>query len=141
MSNMSKQDSTNIAKQNNAGSTDTSYDQGQGHTAKAQCAPDRSSDFVTAARTADGKLMTKVFFVDDEGREQTRSYDNGYLFYFRAVRITCLADLACTLNRLNRYTCVIYGKLIENTPMPCRRRLRPDAETGYPATIEDAAHF
>jgi len=32
-------------------------------------------DFVTAARAADGKLMTKVFFVDGEGREQARSYD------------------------------------------------------------------
>jgi len=101
---MSKQGSTDIAKQNNAGSADTNYDHDQGHTAKAQCAPDGSSDFVTAARTADQKLMTKVFFVDDEGREQTRSYDNGYLFYFLAVRITCLADLARTLNRLNRYT-------------------------------------
>src|SRR6476620_10625909 len=137
MSDMSKRDSTDVAKQNNAGSTDTSYDQGQSHTAKAQCASDGSSDFVTIARTSDEKLMTKVFFVDDEGREQTRSYDNGYLFYFLAVRITCLADLARTINRLNRYTCVICGKLIEGTPMPCRRRLRPDAETGYPATIED----
>ena len=39
-------------------------------------------DFVTVATAADRKLMTKVFLVDGEGHEQTRSYEKGYLFNF-----------------------------------------------------------
>jgi hypothetical protein len=94
----------------------------------------------TVATAADGKLMTKLFFVDRERREQTRSYDKGYLFSFSTPPVACLDDLAGVLDSLGRHSCVIYGRLIEGTSMPCRRLLNPDAKTGDPATIEDAAH-
>ena len=29
-------------------------------------------DFITVATAADGKLMTKIFYVDRDGKEQTR---------------------------------------------------------------------
>jgi len=96
-------------------------------------------DFVTVATTADGKLMTKVCFVDSAGREQTRSYDKGYLFNFSMQPIGSLDDLARVLDGLGRHSCVIYGRLIEGTAMPCRRLLT-DKETGDLATIEDAPH-
>lgn len=100
-----------------------------------------SRDFVTIATAADGKLMTKIFYVDGEGREQTRSYDKGYLFNVATPVIGCLDDLARVLNGLDRHSCVIYGRLIEGTITPCRRLLNADPKTGDPATIEDAAHF
>src|SRR6266851_1435771 len=97
-------------------------------------------DFITVARAADRKLMTKVFFVDPDGREQTRSYDKGYLFNFSTATVACLDDLARVLDGLDKHSCVIYGRLIEGTSMPCRRLLNADAKTGDPATIEDATH-
>jgi len=97
-------------------------------------------DFVTVATAADGKLMTKIFFVDSEGREQFRSYDKCYFFNFSTPAIACLDDLARVLDGLDRHSCVIYGRLIEGTVTPCRRLKNADAETGDPATIEDAAH-
>lgn len=99
------------------------------------------SDFVTVATAADGKLMTKVFSVDSEGREQTLSYDKGYRFNFSTPAVACLQDLAQVLDGLDRYSCVIYGRLIEGTLTPCRRLLNADKETGDPAAIEDAAHY
>jgi len=102
--------------------------------------PDPPRDLITVATAADGKLMTKVFFVDHDGEEQTRSYDKGYLFNFSARPLACLDDLARVLDGLDRHSCVIYGRLIEGTSMPCRRLLNPDAKTGHPSTIEDAAH-
>src|SRR5438067_15017 len=96
--------------------------------------------FITVATAADGKLMTKVFFVDRDGTEQTRSYDKGYLFRFSTRPVACLDDLARVLDGLDRHSCVIYGRLIEGTSMPCRRLLNEDAKTDDPATIEDAAH-
>ncbi len=98
-------------------------------------------DFMTIATAADDKLMTKVFFVDSEGHEQTRSYDKGYLFNFSTPTVGCLDDLARVLNDLDRHSCVIYGRLIEGTKTPCRRLLNADAKTGDPATIDDAAHY
>jgi hypothetical protein len=107
-------------------------------TERPACA--RPPDFITVATAADGKLMTKVFFVDREGREQTRSYDKGYLFNFSTTPVACLDDLARVLDELDQHSCVIYGQLIEGRSMPCRRLLNADAKTGDPATIEDAAH-
>jgi hypothetical protein len=46
--------------------------------------------FVTVATAADRKLMTKIFSVDSGGREQTRSYDKGYLFSFSTPAVGCL---------------------------------------------------
>ena len=100
----------------------------------------RIGDFITVATAADGKLMTKVFFVDRDGEEQTLSYDKGYLFTFFTRPAACLDDLARVLDGLDRHSCVIYGRLIEGTSMPCRRLLNADQKTGHPATIEDAAH-
>src|SRR4051794_26927210 len=94
MSNTSEHAPNHAAKQNNPDCADPRHDKDRGDPAVARCTPEGSSDFVTVARTADGKLMTKVFTVDDKGREQTRSYDKGYLFHFHTARITCLADLA-----------------------------------------------
>jgi hypothetical protein len=101
---------------------------------------DRPHDFITVATAADRKLMTKIFFVDRDGREQTRNFDKGYLFNFSTRPVACLDDLARVLDGLDRHSCVIYGRLIEGTSMPCRRLLNADAKTGDPATIEDAAH-
>lgn len=98
-------------------------------------------DFITVATAADGKLMTKIFLVDSDGREQTRSYDKGYLFNFSTPAVACLDDLARVLDHLGRHSCVIYGRLIEGTVTPCRRLMKTDAKTGDPAAIEDAAHF
>lgn len=97
-------------------------------------------DFVTVARAADRKLMTKVFLVDGEGHEQARSYDKGYLFNFSTPAIACLDDLAHVLDGLDRHSCVIYGRPIKGTVTPCRRLLKADAEKGDPAAIEDTAH-
>ena len=97
-------------------------------------------DFITVATAADGKLMTKVFFVDRDGEEQTLSYDKGYLFNFFTRPAACLDDLVRVLDGLDRHSCVIYGRLIEGISMPCRRLLNADQKTGHPATIEDAAH-
>src|SRR5438045_1985374 len=97
-------------------------------------------DFITVATAADGKLMTKVFFVDRDGEEQTLSYDKGYLFNFFTQPAACLDDLVRVLDGLDRHSCVIYGRLIAGTSMPCRRLLNADQKTGHPATIEDAAH-
>jgi hypothetical protein len=97
-------------------------------------------DFITVATAADGKLMTKIFFVDRDGREQTRNFDKGYLFNFSTPPVACLDDLARVLDGLDQHSCVIYGRLIKGTAMPCRRLLNADAKTGDPATIEDAAH-
>jgi hypothetical protein len=101
----------------------------------------RPSDFVTVATAVDGKLMTKIFFVDGQRREQTRSFDKGYLFNFSTPAVGCLDDLARVLDGLDRHSCVIYGRLIEGTVTPCRRLLNADEKTGAPATLEDAAHF
>src|SRR5438309_1917987 len=68
-------------------------------------APDRRRDFITVASAADGKLMTKVFFVDRDGREQTRSYDKGYLFTFSTPAVTCLDELARVLDGLDQHSC------------------------------------
>jgi hypothetical protein len=103
-------------------------------------APSLLPDFITVAAAADGKLMTKVFFVDSEGQEQTRSCDKGYLFNFLMSAVSCLDDLARVLDSLDQHSCVIYGRPIEGTLMPCRRLLNADKTTGEPATIEDAAH-
>ncbi len=100
----------------------------------------RIGDFITVATAADGKLMTKVFFVDRDGEEQTLSYDKGYLFTFFTRPAACLDDLVRVLDGLDRHSCVIYGRLIEGISMPCRRLLNADQKTGHPATIEDAAH-
>ena len=106
----------------------------------AQSVGPEQPDFITVATAADGKLMTKVFFADRDGTEQTRSYDKGYLFRFSTRPVACLDDLARVLDGLDRHSCVIYGRLIEGTSMPCRRLLNADQKTGHPATIEDAAH-
>jgi hypothetical protein len=97
-------------------------------------------DFITVATAADRKLMTKIFFVGRDGREQTRNFDKGYLFNFSTRPVACLDDLARVLDGLKQHSCVIYGRLIEGTSMPCRRLLNTDAKTGDAATIEDAAH-
>jgi hypothetical protein len=91
---------------------------------------------VTVATAADGKLMTKVFYVDGKGREQTRQYDKGYLFDFSMRAIGCLDDLARMLDSLDRHSCVIYGRLIEGTLTPCRRLLNADEKKGHPAAIQ-----
>src|ERR1700730_6229405 len=105
-----------------------------------RCCAD-ASDFVTVARAVDRKLMTKVFFIDQEGHEQARNCDKGYLFNFSTRSVTCLDELAGVLDSLGRHSCVIYGRLIEGTSMQCRRLWNADSKTGDPATIEDAAHF
>jgi hypothetical protein len=51
-------------------------------------------DFITVVTAADGKLMTKIFYIDQDGREQTRSCDKGYLFNFSMPTVACLDDLA-----------------------------------------------
>lgn len=99
------------------------------------------TDFVTVATAVDGKLMTKVFFADGQGRGQTLSYDKGYRFNFSTLAVSCLDDLAGVLDGLDQHSCVLYGRLIEGTETPCRRLLNADKKTGDPATIEDAAHF
>jgi hypothetical protein len=99
------------------------------------------TDFVTVATAADGKLMTKVFFADGQGRGQTRSYDKGYRFNFSTPAVSCLDDLAGVLDGLDQHSCVLYGRLIEGTETPCRRLLNADKKTDDPATIEDAPHF
>jgi hypothetical protein len=119
-----------------------------GSDAVSALAPDRPAysvaanqpDFITVATAADGKLMTKIFYVDRDGKEQTRSNDKGYLFRFSTRPVACLDDLARVLDSLDRHSCVIYGRVIEGTSMPCRRLLNADQKTGDPATIEDAAH-
>ena len=83
-------------------------------------------DFITVATAADGKLMTKVFFVDRDGEEQTLSYDKGYLFNFFTRAAACLDDLVGVLDGLDRHSCVIYGRVIEGISMPCRRLLNSD---------------
>jgi hypothetical protein len=97
-------------------------------------------DFITVATAADRKLMTKIFFVGRDKREQTRNFDKGYLFNFSTRPVACLDDLARVLDGLKQHSCVIYGRLIEGTSMPCRRLLNRDAKTGDAATVEDAAH-
>lgn len=118
-----------------------SHYQQRGPMTKSQCTPEDGNDFVTIAQAADGKLMTKIFFVDSEGREQIRNFDKEHLFNFYTRPVTYLEDLALILDGLDQYSCVIHGKLIEGTKTPCRGRLIPDAATGDPATMEGAAHF
>jgi hypothetical protein len=106
----------------------------------ASGAPGLLPDFITVAAAADGKLMTKIFYIDREGREQTRNCDKGYFFNFPMSAVSCLDDLAQVLDSLDQHSCVIYGRPIEGTLMPCRRLLNADKTTGEAATIEDAAH-
>src|SRR5260370_36152789 len=91
-------------------------------------------DFITVATAADGKLMTKIFYIDQDGCDQTRSCDKGYLFRFSTSAVASLDDLAGVLDGLDRHSCVIYGRLIAGTATPCRRLLKVDATTGDPAT-------
>src|SRR5579862_2105082 len=93
-------------------------------------------DFITVATAADGKLMTKIFLVDSDGRKMVRKYDKGYLFNFAAQPVGSLDDLARVLDSPDQHSCVIYGRLIDGTRTPCQRLY-----TQEPLAIEDAAHY
>src|ERR1700736_2594650 len=95
---------------------------------------------LTVLRSVSGKLATKQFSLQKDGKIRNRSYGDEKYFAVNSVTVTNIDTLAQELDKLTRdpHSFIIRGGARAGTTRERTRRLAlPDRKTGEPATFED----